>query len=348
MLLQAIRARRLAGIAGGGRRFPELFAPLLAACLSAAPLFGAQERLDGERYRELLAETRGGLFITSGRALGALPGDSVERVVREFIAAEPEPVWLQAAALLHTEAAFRAAREADRHLGFARDLLFALPDPGERASWLRRWWLAIGYSYQVALNSVAGVAAFEEALVDFPGDREIREALARMLQMVGRQREETPYLRRARELFAGLVEESPGDPDLRVRLAVVLVDLGRPEEAALQLERTAGMRLPALTRLVASLALGEIELGRGKFAEAEAAFAEAARRARRSPAVVSGLVAARLGRGDRAGAREAAATLLRRPATSWEPEWRYWLGPALEFEAMFQAMKDGVRETGSR
>ena len=328
-------------------RFAAATAVALAAALGSPPAAAGQGRLDGARYRELLAETRGGLFITSGRALAAFPGEAAERTVREFIAGAPDPVRLQAAALLHTEAAALAGPESETHIGLARALLAALPDPAEREEWLRRWWLALGYSYQVALNSVAGVAAYEAALADLPGDRRIREALAAMLQMVGRQREEQPYLTRAAELLAELLEETPDDPALRVRLAGVLLDLGRREEAARELERLGGARLPATVRLASLLIRGEIALLAGNFAEAEAAFADAARRARRSPAAVSGLVAARLARGDRAGAAEAAGSLLGRRATGWEPEWTYWLGPALDFRDMFQAMKDEVRETAA-
>ena len=319
-------------------------AAVFAAALALPDPAGGQGRLDRTRYEELLAETRGGLFITSGRALAAFRGESVEPVVREFIASSPEPVRLKAAALLHTEAAVLSNRDSNRHLDLARALLIAVPDRAERDAWLRRWWLALGYSYQVALNSVAGVAAYEAALQDFPGDREIRGALVAMLQMVGRQREELPYLRRAAELLQELLEETPDDADLRVRFAGVLLDLGQPEDAAWALDQIAGARLPALTRFASLLIRGEIALGAERFAEAETVFSEAVRRARRSPAAVSGLVAARLARGDRPGATEAAEALLGRRPTGWAPEWRYWLGPSLEFEAMFQAMKDEVRE----
>lgn len=318
-----------------------------AAALALPCPAAGQGRLEGARYRELLAETRGGLFITSGRALAAFAGESVERVVREFAASGPEPVRLKAAALLHTEAAVLSTRDPDLHLRLARDLLAALPDPGEREAWLRRWWLAVGYSYQVALNSVAGVAAYEAALKDLPGDHAIREALAAMLQMVGRQREEQPYLLRAAEVIGELLEETPEDAALRVRLAGVLLDLGRDGDAARELDRLEGVRVPSLTRLVVLLLRGEIALGARQFAEAETHFAEAVRRARRSPAAVSGLVVARLALGDGAGAAEASSALLGRRPIGWEPEWQYWLGPSLDFQEVFQAMKDEVREAAA-
>ncbi len=320
----------------------------VAGAFAASPAALVQDRLDGPRYRSLLAETLDGLFIASGRELASFPGASAASVVREFIASRPEPVQLQAAALLHTEAAVLASQDADRHLEYARALLAALPDAARREVWLRRWWLAVGYSYQVALNSVAGVAAYEAALDDLPGDREIREALAAMLQMVGRQREEQPYLLRAEELLRELLGEMPKDAELRVRLAGVLLDLGRVQEAERELDAVEGARLPPLPRLAALLIRGEAALGAEHFRDAETAFAEAARRARRSPAAVSGLVAARLALGDRTGAAEAASTLLSRPAAGWEPEWRYWLGPALDFQELFQAMKDEVRDAAGR
>ena len=105
-----------------------------------------------------------------------------------------------------------------------------------------------------------------------------------------------------------------------------------------------GVRLGGSPRLASLMLRGEAALSAGDFEAAEAAFAQAVRRARLSPAAVAGLVAARLSLGDPKGAAQAARTLLERAPAGWEPEWRYWLGPALEYPEMFQAMKDEVRE----
>lgn len=304
------------------------------------------QRLDGDRYEELLGETAAGLFITSGRALAAHEAQSVERAVAGFLARSPAPEAreLKRAALLHTEAS--AHGDAGFHLELASDLLQAIPDPEAGTRWLRRWWLAVGYSYQVRLATAGGVSAFEAALEDLPGDRELRSRFASMLWMFGRQREEPVYLTRAYELLIGLITETPEDPELRVQLAGVFVDLGQPEDSLAELDRleARGARLSALPRFASLLIRGEAALSIGDFSGAEAAFAQAVRRARRSPGAVSGLVAARLALGDAAGAADAAATLLERRPSGWEPEWRYWLGPALDYQEMFQAMKDEVRE----
>ena len=328
----------------GGRR-PGL-GSLLAAALLVPGLVGeaaAQQPLDLDRYLALLGETRGGLFITSGRALAGYRPEDARRVVSEFEASGPQPLLLKTAALLHTEAAALAGADSEHHLDLADDLLRALPAEAGREDWLRRWWLAVCSSYQVALNSSAGVAAYERALADLPGDRELLEGKARMLQMIGRQREEQPYLAMAAETLESLLRETPDDAALRIRLAGVLVDLGRESEAAAQLDRVGGGRLAAMDRFALFLLRGEIALGAGDFAAAETAFSEALRRGRRSPSAVSGLVAARLGQGDRGGAAEAAADLLSRRPTRWEPEWRYWLGPALDYREMFEEMKGEVR-----
>ena len=302
-----------------------------------------QETLDLSRYLGLLGETRGGLFITSGRALAGYRAESAGEVVREFRASEPGPLLLKTAALLHTEAAGLSRSGAETHFELARELLRALPDPTDREDWLRRWWLAVCSSYQVSLNSAAVVAAFERALADLPGDRALREAQARTLQMIGRQREEEPYQAMAAAVLEGMLGETPDDAALRVRRAGVLVDLGRETEAAAELDRAADGRLRAMDRFALFLLRGEIALGAGDFAAAETAFSEALRRGRRSPSAVSGLVAARLGQGDRAGAAEAARGLLDRRPGAWEPEWRYWLGSALEYRQMFDALKAEVR-----
>ncbi len=329
------------------RRAARVLAGVACALALSGPAAG-QGRLDPDRYLSLLGETRGGLFITSGRALAAHAGASVEPVVARFLESAPQPLVLKTAALLHTEAAFLPGDGAEIHLEMARRLLGALPDPAERESWLRRWWLAVCYSYHVSLNSTAGVAAFESALEDLPGDRRIRIAKAAMLQMAGRQREEEAYLISAGNTLLGLLEETPDDPDLRVRVAAVRLDLGDPEGAAAELERLGDARLAPLTRVASLLVRGEIALDAGRPEEAETHFEAAVRRARRSPAAVAGLVTARLALGDAIGAREAAEALVGRPPLGWEPEWQYWLGPALEFQDMFNEMKAEVRAAESQ
>lgn len=317
-------------------------AALLAALLGLPGAALAQGRIDASGYQELLNEVRGGLFISSGRVLAGFDPDSVERVAGDLIASGPDARTLKTAALLHTEAAGHGHSET--HVQMARNLLKAIPDPEDRGDWIRRWWLALCYSYQVQLSVGPAVVAFERALEDLPGDPDIQRSFAGALWMFGRQREEPTYLTRAGLMFQELLEETPDDPDLRIRFAGVLLDLGRSEDAVFVLDELGDARLRSGPRLALQLIRGEIALGAGEFAAAEAAFADAVRRSRRSPAAVSGLVAARLSQGNAEGAAEAAGALLSRAPTGWEPEWRYWLGPALEYPGIFQAMKDEVRE----
>ena len=314
----------------------------LIAAVASPSLSPAQSRIDAGGYQELLNEVRGGLFISSGRVLAGFDPDSVERVVADLIASGPDARELKTAALLHTEAAGHGHSET--HLQLARSLLKAIPDPEDRGDWIRRWWLALCFSYQVQLAVGPGVAAFEGAMEDMPDDRDVRRAFAAALWMFGKQREEPTYLTRAGVMLQALLEEAPDDPDLRIRFAGVLLDLGRPEDAAFVLDQLGDARLRSGPRLALLLIRGEIALGAGEFDAAEAAFAEAVRRSRRSPAAVSGLVAARLSQGNAEGAAEAAGALLARAPTGWEPEWRYWLGPALDYPGIFQSMKDEVRE----
>ena len=219
----------------------------LAAAFGAPSASPAQGRLDATGYRELLNEVRGGLFISSGRVLAGFDPDSVERVVGDFIASTPGARELKAAALLHTEATAHGYPET--HLQMARNLLKAIPDPEERNDWIRRWWLALCYSYQVQLSVGPGVAAFERALEDLPDDRDVRRSFAAALWMFGKQREEPTYLTRAGVMLQELLEETPDDPDLRVRFAGVLLDLGRAEDAAFVLDELGDVRLRSGPRL---------------------------------------------------------------------------------------------------
>ncbi len=315
---------------------------LLGALLGAAAgLAAAQPRIDAEQYRTLVEETAGGLFMSGGRELTTYREDSVEAAARDFLRSEPGALRLKAAAMLHTEGALNVG--APRHLDFAEELLRAIPDPAERAEWLRRWWLAVGYSYHLSLNTAGAVAHFERGVEALEGDPEIRLALARVTQMAGRQREEQPYSRRAVELLIGLAEEDPENPELRVRLAGAFFDIGDRYQAEFQLEWLESARVPPYPRLALLLLKGEMAMDAGDYPAAEAAFAEATARARRSPGAVSGLVAARLAQGKTADAFAAANALLARPPTGWEPEWRFWLGPAADMQEIFNEMKTEIR-----
>ncbi len=314
----------------------------LSLALLAIPVAAAaQPRLEPDRYRTLVEETSGGLFITAGRELASYRADSVEAVVGEFIASNPGALRLKAAAFLHSEAALSAGSVG--HLDFARALLSALPEP-DREEWLRRWRLAVGYSYHLALNSAAAIAHFEKAVEAAPDDPEMRFALARVAQMAGRQREEQPVSRRAVELLTQLAREDPDTVEYAVRLAGALFDTGQREAATTLLDRLEGMRMPPYPRLAYLLIRGEVALDAGDYAAAETAFAEAAARARRSPGAISGLVAARLAQGKNAEAFEAASGLLSRPPAGWEPEWQFWLGPAIDIQELFGAMRTEIME----
>ncbi len=317
---------------------PKMLRHLLALALLAPPVASeAQPRLDQTQYRELVEKTASGLFMSGGRQLTGFREDSVEEAMREFARDAPGALRLKAASMLHTEGALGAG--ASRHLDFARGLIRAIPDPAEREDWHRRWWLAVGYSYHLALNTAAAVAHFEKGVEVLPGEREMRLALARVAQMAGRHREEPLYSRRAVEVLTGLLEEDPEDAEVRIRLAGSLFDIGDLPGAERQLARLEGARIPPYPRLAFLLLRGEIAMDAGDYPAAEVVFAEAVARARRSPAAVSGLVAVRLAQGNKAGAFEAASTYLSRRPAEWAPEWHFWLGPAIGFQEMFGEMR---------
>ena len=259
----------------------------IAAVVGSSNPSLAQGRIDLDAYQELLNEVRGGLFISSGRVLAGFAPDSVERVVGDLIASGPDARELKTAALLHTEAAGHG--HSDTHLQLARNLLKAIPDSEDRGDWIRRWWLALCFSYQVQLSVGPGVAAFEGAMEDLPGDRDVQRAFAAALWMFGRQREEPTYLTRAGVMLQELLEETPDDPDLRIRFAGVLLDLGRREDAVFVLDQLGDARLRTGPRLALLLIRGEIALGAGEFAAAEAALPKlsGARAGRRQPSPAS-------------------------------------------------------------
>ena len=299
----------------------------------------AQEGLDAEAYRSLVARAERGSLRVLGRELAGHRHEDLDQAVSEFLRDGPTAAPLMRAALLHTEAALGLRHASAAHLALATRLSGALPRTPASEDWRRRWFLAVAYSYHHAINPLAAETFLDSALETLPGDREIRLALARVLHMGGRLRGEQRLQIRTEEVLRDLLRESPGDPELRVRLASVLADLDRTEEAVAELASVDGERMGPLVRFALHLVRGEIALKADEFATAEQEFVRALRRGRTSLGATAGLVAARMALRDGAGAAEAAGALLDRRAVGWEPEWQFWLGPARELDEAFDALR---------
>lgn len=309
-----------------------------AVIVAAEPAFG-QRYLSLEGYLGLNEEAVQGPLAGVGRELARYRPESLELVINEFLRQSPATDAIKRAALLHTEAALGLGSGGEAHLALATKLNLAIPGPASRESWLRRWLLAVAYSYHHAINPLAAERFLDTALGLLPGDRDLRVALGRVLHMGGRLRGEERLTVRAEEVLRGILRETPDDPELRVRLASVLARLGRTGEAAAELALLEGMQMRSLPRFVTHLVRGEIALESGDYVVAEHEFVAALRRARTSPAATSGLISARMALRDHIGAAEAASTLLDRRSVGWEPEWQFWLGPARDLDEAFDALR---------
>ena len=309
-----------------------------AGFLLSAPAF-AQRYLTLEEYRGLIEEAQRRPLGALGRELARYRPESLGLVVADFLREPPPAAAIKRAALLHTEAALGLGSGGEAHLALATKLNLAIPDPASRESWLRRWSLAVAYSYHHAINPLAAERFLDSALGLLPGDRDLQVALARVLHMGGRLRGEERLTARAGDVLRDVLRETPDDAELRVRLASILGRLGREEEAAAELARLEGARMRPLLRAVVHLVRGETALNNGDFVAAEHEFVGALRRARTSPAAASGLIAARMALRDHVGAAEAAKTLLDRRAVGWEPEWQFWLGPARDLDEAFESLR---------
>lgn len=309
----------------------------------SAPGF-AQRYLSLDDYRGLVEVAQRGRLSSLGRELARYRPESLDLVLGDFLRESPPVPAIKRAALLHTEAALGLGQGGEAHLALATKLNLAIPDPVSRESWLRRWSLAVAYSYHHAINPLAAEKFLDSALELLPGDRELTVTLARVLHMGGRLRGEERLTARAEDVLRDLLRETPDDAELRVRLAGVLARLDRTEEAAAEFGRLEGMRVRPLLRFVAHLVRGEIALENGDYVVAEHEFVAALRRARTSPAATSGLIATRMALRDHVGAGEAAKVLLDRRSVGWEPEWQFWLGPARDLDEAFESLTAEAQE----
>jgi tetratricopeptide (TPR) repeat protein len=139
-------------------------------------------------------------------------------------------------------------------------------------------------------------------------------------------RSERDELREAERMFRGALEIDPTDVEARVRRGRTLARLDRHKEAAPELRQALASTEDPLLRYYAELFLAAAEEALGRFPDARAAYGRAAvlRPLAQAPKMGLSQLAHRLG--DRAAARTALDTILRRPPSddpTHDPWWSY-------------------------
>ena len=332
-------------------------------------------RLAVDRYRT-------GDIDGSVKARTDLPRDrvtaEVDRLARLRAApsrgAPKEPPWtdaeVQAAALLHLDAAFAEARRGDsvtaaRELETGERLVMLVEDPARRRRFHREWALGAAAFYRSRYDAATARTLLERACAAAGADMELLLERAIITETLGGRafagsgtprlssaesgNEAAADLPKAEALYRQVLASAPGQVEARLRLGRTLFLQGRNAEAIGELDRVlAGRPSPAeahLAHLFAGATLeasGDTAGARGRYAKALAQVPESR---------VAVMASARLlARGAQEGeARVELARLVSRtddPAPADEPWWRYRLGGFGEdasFEERLTRLRDEVR-----
>ena len=332
-------------------------------------------RLAVDRYRN--GDVEGSVKARTDLPLARVTAE-VDRLARLRAAASrassKEPPWtdaeVQAAALLHLEAAFAEARRGDattaaRELETGERLATLVEDPARRSRFHREWALGAAAFYRSRYDAVTARTILERACVAAGDDMELLRERAIITETLGGRAfsgSGTPRLSpaeaggaaavelpQAEALYRQVLVFAPGQVEARLRLGRTLFLEGRHPEAIAELDRVlAGRPTPGEAQLAHLFAGAALEAS-GDPAAAQVRYEKALTLAPRSR--VAAMASARL---QARTAKEGAARVqlmqiaarTDEPAPGDEPWWRYRLGGFGEdagFEERMTRLRDEVR-----
>jgi len=361
----------VAGTRGAGAAAPTL-TPAARAALARGSL--GEFRVTVERYRK-------GDVVGSVKARTDLPLErvnaEVDRLARQRTpaarASSKAQPWtdaeVQAAALLHLDAAFAEARQGDsataaRELELGERLATLVEDPARRSRFLREWALGAAAFYRSRYDAITARTILERACAAAGDDMELLLERAVITETLGAR----PYsgsgtprlsaaeagevtageLPRAEALYRQVLAAAPGQNDARLRLGRTLFLEGRLTEAIAELDRVLAGRPSAEDAHLSHLFAGAALEATGDVAAASVRYEKALALLPRSR--VAAMASARLlARKNEGEARTLLVALVSRAdetAPSDEPWWRYRLGGFGEdarFEERMARLRDEVR-----
>ena len=333
-------------------------------------------------FRTAVDRYRRGDVTGSVKARTDLP---LERVVAEVdrlarlraSASRPsdkEPPWsdaeVQAAALLHLDAAVSEARRGDsitaaRERDEGERLALLVEDPARRARFHREWALGAAAFYRSRYDAGTALAILERASAASADDMELLMSRAVIHETLGGRASSgsgsprlsaaeagdaaATHLPKAEELYRRVLSSAPGQVEARLRLGRTLFLQGRHAEAIAEMDQVLSGRPSTAEALLAQLFAGAALEATGEAAAALARYEKALVLDPRSrtAAMASTRLLARAARLSEARLRM--AQLVGRTdeaAAADEPWWRYRLagfGEDAGFEERMGRLRDEVR-----
>jgi tetratricopeptide (TPR) repeat protein len=252
--------------------------------LPVATMLAASPSIVGpERYADLVAHALKGDVRTAVAAVLDWSQGEIDAAVRSQVAADALcRESCQAAALVHTEAAFVVFQlsgpiEAEKHLRAAAKLVIRESDKGiavpvGRDDFEIHWRLAGGHLYRQFARPREAVVWYDHALKRHHTHPEALVAMAALYEYVAaspvmRSQSNTGLPGAARRYEQALAED-PAHDEARLRLGRLLVLLNRREQAAGELQRVAAAHASGWLGAYARLFQGDLAEREGRVDDA--------------------------------------------------------------------------------
>jgi VWFA-related protein len=333
-------------------------------------------------FRVAVDRYRRGDFAGSVKARTDLPMERVTAEVDRLAhlrtpASRPfakEQPWtdaeVQAAALLHLDAAIAEARRGDgstaaRELEAGERLATLVDDPARRRRFHREWALGAAAFYRSRYEAGTALAILERACAATGDDMELLLSRAMIHETLGGRAfsgsgaprlsaaeagdAAATHLPRAEELYRRVLSSAPGQVEARLRLGRTLFLQGRHAEAIAEMDLVLAGRRSTAEALLAQLFAGAAREAAGEASEALDRYEKALALDPRSRVAEMALVRVLARAARPSEARAQMARLVGRTdeaAPADEPWWRYRLagfGEDAGFEERMARLRDEVR-----
>jgi tetratricopeptide (TPR) repeat protein len=305
---------------------------------------GTAAGLDAETYAEVVHLYMDGGFSESVRRLSRAASEDIQQACEDYGQRWLTELEIEAAVLLHTEAAMFESTDFPFHIRSARRWMGHL-DPSRRPWLERQWYLILAYYFMGSLDFREARATLEAAIKAFPHDDELRLAYGTLNETWGWTAKDDDRLLVALEQYESILKAKPGLEEARLRHGRVMSLLERHSEAVEELQSVLSRTIDPVLATIAHLTLGDIYKARGDLDESVRAYREAINL---SPGCQPAAIALAHGLHD-AGKTEDSLEVLsefmkRDLGDPLEDPWfRYQMGNATELGSLLQSLRLEVR-----
>jgi tetratricopeptide (TPR) repeat protein len=204
----------------------------------------------------------GGGFVDSVRRLSKAPNEDIQQACDDYGQRWLTELEIEAAVLLHTEAAMLESTDFPFHMRSARRWMERL-DPSRRPWLERQWYLILTYHFMGSLEFLQARATLQAATKAFPRDVEFLLAFGTLNETWGWTSKDDDNLLSALAQYESILQLKPELEEAHLRRGRVMSLLGRHVEAIDALQKVLSRTSDPALSTIAHLTLGGIYKARG-------------------------------------------------------------------------------------